>query len=214
MNLAEIARRVRNQFGDSAGIIVTDQALYDWVNDACRDIAMANGLLQIRGTLTTSVGVGDYAVPSNLLTLISAYFNGEKLKGMSQQQADEYGQTNPNNASGVPQMFSQYGDNITLYPAPSSADDLVLFYTRIPAEVDSMDDVPEIALQYHNRIVEYCLAKAAELDNDSSAGNRMAQFKQNVDDMRDNVEWLERDYYPHMGVALPDASGYSYSDDF
>jgi hypothetical protein len=134
---------------------------------------------------------------------------------MSVQKADELGLTNPNNVqSGIPTAFSQYGDNITLYPTPTVVAPFLMFYTRIPIEVDSNDDIPEIAYQYHNRIVEYCDAKAAELDDDSVESNRkMQQFNQGVDDLKDNEEWLERDFYPHMGVPLADTYGASIFDD-
>jgi hypothetical protein len=50
MLVSEIATRVRRQFGDDVGILITDADIIRWVNDAQREIAVKANLLQVRAT--------------------------------------------------------------------------------------------------------------------------------------------------------------------
>ncbi len=205
LTVSDIAIRVKRQFGDENGAQINDADILRWVNDAMRDIALRNNLLPIKATTATVAAQQDYALPSDLLTLVSVRYGTEKLAALTLQEADEYVDASTNN-QGVPQYFSVWGSTISLYPIPTDANtSLNLFYNRQPLVVNDNSDIPEIPAAYHLRLVEYCIAQAFELDSEmESYQAKMAQFNDGVKNTKDNGEWQTRDFYPHISVVLED----------
>lgn len=214
MLVSEIATRVKRQFGDEANAQITDADIIRWVNDAQRELALANNLLQVRATTTPIAGQAEYAIPSGLLTLHSCKYRNVKLVPLSIQEADDL--LDPTvTTSGTPTHFYQWSSRLILYPAPDTgtAEDLTLFYTRVPVEITLVSQTPELPVQYHNRILEYCLAQAAELDdNPETYQMKMGEFKSNTQNMKDNSEWSERDFYPTISVSPRDWGDATYAE--
>lgn len=207
LSTAGIADRVKRQFGDEAGSQITDADIVRWINDAQRDIALANNLLQIKANTATVAGQADYSLPTDILTLHSVTYKGDKLTGLSLQESNELVGSRQDNSSGTPTHFWRWANSISLYPKPADASaPLVLFYTRRPVEVNSIGTgvFPELPAQYHSRIVEYCLAQAYELDaNFEGYQLKMNQFTAGVTSTKDQDEW-ERDAYPSITVVPED----------
>lgn len=197
MLVSEIALRVKRQFGDEAGIQVTDPDIFRWINDAQREIAASNDLLQTVATTAVIPGQQTYALPSDILLLRSVHYQGSKLRPLTSREAEEY--LVDGLASGRPTHFWSWANQINLYPQPdtSDPDDMKIFYTRQPTAITTVNDTPELPLEYHNRIVEYCLAQAYELDeNWAAAQQKSQQFSAGVVDMKGKEEVV--DYYPHI----------------
>lgn len=208
MNVTEIAQRVKRQFGDEAGAQIIDADIIRWVNDAQRDIAQANNLLQTVATTAVVRGQDQYTLPSDILTLRTVRYAGRKLSFLTQDEAAEF-LGSDNTTKGEPTHYSVWATKIDLYPAPDrdDADDLQLYYTRLPIEVTTITQTPELPIQYHNRIVEYCLAQAYELDdNMESYRAKMQMFQDGMDRLKDNVDWQPQDVYPSITVSNNDAS--------
>lgn len=212
LTVANIASRVRRQQGDEAGLLLTDQAFIDWVNDAMKEIVIQNDLLKWRSTALSVVGQANYAVPSDLLRFHSLTYDGEALREVSLQEAQK---TVPNiddtanYTRGVPQSFWQYGNEFFIWPAPASAKSLVIYYNRKPTLVTTTANTPELNARYDNRIIDYCMAQAAEMDNDDQRADRkMGQFQGGLDRTQD--EESDSGTFPHMGVPLVDSAGYYY----
>ncbi len=80
-----------------------------------------------------------------------------------------------------------------------------MYYTRQPVQVTTSGDIPELPSQYHNRIVEYCLAQAYELDaNMESYTTKMAAFKNGANQLKENADWQQHDFYPSISVSVDD----------
>lgn len=210
MLVSEIATRVKRQFGDEAGAQITDADIIRWVNDAQTEIAVANDLLQVSATSATTAGTQKYTVPSNLLILRAVKWKGRKIQGISMEDADNLmiADATP---TGDPVSFWQFARQIYLYPIPSvnGTTDLSLFYTRQPVQVTATSDTPELPVQYHPRIVEYCIAQAAELDDNLAQYQmKMMQFKSGVTELKDTNEWENQDYYPSISVSPRDYGDY------
>lgn len=215
MIVSEIATRVRRIFGDDSAVQVTDADIIRWVNDAMREVAASNNLLQVKATSNTAIGQADYTQPTNLMTMHTVRYGGEKLKGVSIQEADELDYDDL--SVGTPVYFSNWAGVVTLYPAPETngVANLVMLYTRTPVDVTLVSETPELPVKYHNRIVDYCLAMAAEMDDNPQAyQNRMGQFRSGVEQLRADVDFTEQDVYPSISVAPADyGSGISaYAD--
>lgn len=215
MLVSEIATRVKDQFGDDGGAVITDARVIRWVNDAMRDIALNNNLFLIRATAAVVPGQAEYQVPANILTVHSVKFQGRKLIELSQAEADGFQADSSVVPSGVPTHYWLFGTILTLYPAPNLTDpnDLLMQYTRTPTEVTLVTNTPEVPVQYHNRIVEYCIAQAAELDDDEDRYERkMNRFASGVQQLKDNAEWGAHDFYPSI-TAGPADTGYYGADE-
>jgi len=209
--VSEIATRIKDQFGDDQGGVITDARVMRWVNDAMRDIAVANNLFLVKATAAVVNGQAEYQVPSNILTLHSVKFQGRKLTGLSQTEADEFQADGSAVPTGIPTHFWLFGNVLTLYPTPNLNDpnDLLVQYTRTPTEVTAVGNTPELPAQYHNRIVEYCIAQAAELDDDGDTYERkMNRFEVGVQKLKDNAEWEAHDVYPSITVGPADLGYY------
>jgi hypothetical protein len=213
--VSEIATRVKRQFGDEAGVQVTDADIIRWVNDAQREIAVKNNLLQVRATTAVSPGVNEIAAPTDILTLHAVRFQGIKLIPLSQQEADQFDLgAVPTTSRSTPTHFWRWANTITLYPAPNitDPDDITLFYTRIPVEITATNQTPELPAQYHNRIVEYAIAQAAELDENLQQYQlKMGQFESGVAELKGQGEYTEQDFYPSISVGSADLT-YNDSD--
>ncbi len=211
MIVSDIATRVKRQFGDEVGAQITDADIIRWVNDACIDIAINNNLLSYSATQSTPAASSEVSLPSDLLVLRSCYWNGEKLQSLTLEEADNLKITNPPvGFTGTPASYwisqqTSTAVKITLYPANTAQGSLKILYTRAPVAVTAVSDTPDLPIQYHPRIVEYCIAQAAESDDNLQQYQlKMAQYKQGIDNLKDNADIGENDYYPSISVSPRD----------
>lgn len=207
MNVGEIALRVKRQFGDEEGAQIRNDDIIRWINDAQRDLAVSNDLLQTTATTPIIAGQDQYFLPPDILTLRSVRVFGRKLEVLSAEQAAEWTPNTPEQQQGVVTHFSQWALKIDLYPVPVINDPagLQVYFTRSPLPVVDVTDVPELPLQYHNRIVEYCLAQAHELDdNMESYKMKMDAFKEGAN-MLNGLDQVGQHSYTSISVSSRDA---------
>ena len=208
MNVSEIAKRVKRQFGDEAGAQITDEDILRWVNDGQRDLAVSNDLLQTTATTRIKNGQDQYHLPPDILTLRSVRIQGRRLESLTADQAASW-TPNVNQPKGMPTHFSQWALKIDLYPVPDFDDpnDLQIYYTRHPIPLQGMDETPELPVQYHNRLVDYCLAQAHELDdNMESYQLKMREFKEGAA-MINGLDQVTTDVYSSVAVSSYDMDG-------
>jgi len=106
-----------------------------------------------------------------------------------------------------------FDDKLNLYPIPNEALSTVdVMYVNTPDMIilESPYREPGVPKQYHPRIVEYCIAQAAELDDNLSHYQlKMGQFRENLSSLKNNGEQPEGDdYYPSI-TYIPGYSGYN-----
>lgn len=220
MNGSEIALRVKRQFGDEAGAQITDADILRWINDSQREIAVHNDLLQTIATTNVVAAEDQYPLPPDVLTLRSVRFGGRKLSHLSQAEVANFiqsqGTGSGQEATGTPTHYSSWGLKVDLYPTPAAAnltqaEKLQIYYTRQPTTMTSLVETPELPLQYHNRIVEYCIAQSHELDDNSeSYKQKMQQFKEGVDQLK-RLDDGEQDVYSSISTSLSDVGDGAYS---
>ncbi len=210
LSVTDIITRIKRQFGDEASVQVGDADVIRWVNDATRDIAIKADLLQTRATSNVTATQQEYLLPPDILTLRSARFLGEKLRPYSAQEAEDVLERQTS-VRGTPVAFWTWANRISLHPTPdrSIVGALTLYYTKQPRPVAQGGDIPEVPPQYHNRIVEYCLQMAYELDeNWAAAQAKQTQFTQGVDEQRAREMWNTQDYYPVI-TSSPEEAWYA-----
>jgi hypothetical protein len=195
MKLSEIITRVQRQFGDDVQAQITKDDIVRWVNDACLEIVTNNDTAEaFVGTTPVVAGTRVYNLPADLIRLRSVRVNGFKLRGESYEQLCDV-DPNIETTTGSPVAYWVYGGKINLYPIPNEElGNLNVLYVKTPATltITALDAIPDVPIQYHPRIVEYCLGQAAELDdNIGFSQSKMAQFNQSLIGLRQNAEQPE-----------------------
>jgi hypothetical protein len=209
MLVSEIFARFRRQIGDDGTVQFTDADLLRWINDACREIAQDNDILQVKATSPTTSGTAEYLLPSNILKLHSVRWKGNKLSALGINEWDDFISQSTVDASvpGDPTHVLQWANSITLFPKPvTSSSDLTLLYSRQPVPVTLSTQEPDVPDTYHLSIVRYCLAQAAEMDDDAELYRaKMNEFTDDVMKKRSDRD-IEDDVYPSISVAARDTS--------
>lgn len=207
---------MKRLFGDESGVQVTDDDIVRWANDAQRDITMENEDILQKSTVTDAVeGQQNYSLPTDIMVLRSVSYKHATstsylhLRGMTLQEFDELvdGWDGPLYGNGWPQIYHVYENTLKVWPLPASSivAGFKIYYSRRP--VDLVNDVDQIDLPipYHNAVVNYCLAKAYELDEDlQSATYKDAQVQNAIVKNKDRENWVNREYYPTITVQADD----------
>jgi uncharacterized protein YaiE (UPF0345 family) len=213
MFYADLFRRVRNIAGDTSVLQVTQAMLYDWVNDCVREIVVSESLLQKTATSVLVINQQEYTLPTDILKLYSVMVNEEKIRVYTHQEWEElsagYNDGLSMTIKGMPNQCFVWAGKLNLYPPPDTAWNLKVNYIRQPVDAvigdtDEDADSPDLPDMYHLRIVTYCLAQVALLDEDTYRYNGlMADFRNGVLDLTHNQK-QEEDLYPFMSVASRD----------
>lgn len=218
MNVGDIKTRVKRQFGDESAVQVTDDDIIRWINDAQRDFVMqTETLLETVRTIDTQAGTQDYAYPTDLFILRNVRYKGStdtsfhRLMYLNLQQFDElmdgWDGNTTTETQAAPRWYTSYENRIYIYPTPfeSITGGLKILYSRYPTDISLDSDVPDLPINYHNAILNYCLQKAYELDEDLNAAQFAAQ--QAEADIKLNQEKQQRDneeYYPTISIRYED----------
>lgn len=205
LSVQEILTRVQRQFGDEASSQITQADVIRWINDAMREIVHKNKLLQVKAVTDSLVNVPAYALPADISKLYSVKYKGISLQPLSVAEADALiGALDVSVAdgypTGTPTHYWIWAQQINLYPAPDSSVEgaVTAYYSRTPTAVADLTDIPELPDEYHNRILDYCLAQAYELDeNYEVSQSKMASFEQKVAAANDISE-EQQETYPYI----------------
>jgi hypothetical protein len=121
MNLGDVKSRVKRQFGDDAGIQITDADITRWVNDAQREIAENNDdVLQVTATANVVSGVNTYNLPADYRLIRGLKYNGNHLRGMTLQDFDNYidgldSLTTQNYSQGIPIVYNVWAGQFKVF---------------------------------------------------------------------------------------------------
>ena len=205
MKVEDIIRRVRTIAGDIEVLQFTDENIIQWINDAMREIASDNQLLQKSATSSTVTDQAEYDIPTDILKFHSVQVDGNDVNFINLEEAKIRGYLNSD--TGTPVACWVWAGKLTLYPAPSSSMPLKLIYTRQPTEVQGPPETPEVPASYHMRLVDYCLAQVAQQDDDINRYQmKMDEFRTGVVNLKDQPEWEDnQDPYISTGYADRDA---------
>jgi hypothetical protein len=219
MNLGDVKTRVKRQFGDDAGIQITDADITRWVNDAQREIAENNDdVLQVTATANVVTGVNTYNLPTDYRLIRGLKYNGNHLRGMTLQDFDNYidgldSLTTQNYSQGIPIVYNVWAGQFKVFPTPSTTAALTsgftIYYLRNPVDVVNDSDSLEYSNSYHNHIVEYCLRMAYELDENWQGAQQVGgRFQQGINRLKERDNWSNREKYPTITINPEDQAMY------
>lgn len=204
----DILTHVKRQFGDEAAVQVTNEDIIRWINAGQLEIFRRSEPVKSSANSSTVAGVNDYAFPPDVLRVQSIYVAGKPLKKLSTQEYDEWiQQYDPlETARGAPVVWTSWGETFSVFPTPETSGnlDIQLRYIKQPTKIDATNDPLSIPDAYYNRLVEYVLGQAYELDENFQAAQMKGdQFSINLDATTVR-ETASHDTYPSITVLEED----------
>lgn len=169
---SEIAQHIKRQFGDEAGVQITDSDLLRWINDALMELSIKLKPLKGKATAATVAGQRSYTIPSdgNTLHIESIHIKGSKVDGISFSQAEER-MVGQDETSGFPIFWYEWAGEITFWPTPVGPDSLEIYFTRIPEPLSDLSQLLPVPDKHYESLAAFVLARAYELDEQFDAAN-------------------------------------------
>ncbi len=204
--LNDIIRHVKRQFGDEASVQVSDEDIAAWTNQGQAEIF--NRVEPIKSSINTDLIAGQaiYEFPADVSRVQAIYVNGLPIEQLSTQEAEEYVLKNDPNSTvtGQPQIWSEWAGSFTFYPIPEVGGTIQLRYIRKPTQV-TLDAVAlSVPDPFYNRLLEYVLQQAYELDENFTASQLKGdQFANNLV-TQPNRESVSSNTYPTITVLDED----------
>lgn len=174
-----------------------------WINRVYTDICVKTEALQESDTITLTANVASYTLPSAVL----------RINQMVIKQANQSGYNTPlelidlktmlrfrqSNAglavtNGTAMYYSISGqDDLDLFPTPSTADTLLMYYVKTPAVLVNNTDVPAIPEPYATEVIEAgALVHATDYLKDFISGYTYRQvYEQKLTEFRQHLSKRE-----------------------
>jgi hypothetical protein len=213
-----IANRVKRQFGDESGVQVTDNDIINWLNDALTEAAVQNESINLSSGLLASVAGADTLLLVGASTEFAAVHSlhyrpsptqpYSPLTFVSNRSFSELFPTWGDTATGVPLFYTKHsGNEVKIYPSPaiSDAQGFIVYYNSFFDEYLDLEDTMNISPRYFQYLLEYCLMKAYEMDENWEAADRKASFIQaTLNSLHTNDVNLNQNSYPVLSSTPED----------
>lgn len=204
----DVLTYVKRQFGDEAAIQITDADIIRWVNGGQEEIIRRTEAIKGSANADLVAGQLTYTFPTDILRLQAVLINNRPVKQVSAQEYEEYVlEHDPDNtASGQPLIWYEWANEFHFYPKPeySAVGGIKIRYIKAPEPVVAANDTLTIPDAFYNRLIEYVLQQAYELDENFQASQlKESQFSTNLDANRDR-DVTSDDTYPTISVREED----------
>lgn len=155
------------------------------------------------------IGQAEYDFPSDLSVFRSVQYKGFRLDNLTLNDfnlyINGYSATPDLYGPGVPVVFMNWNNKLRVFPVPNEniVGGFKIFYMRHPAQVTTIADIPEVPVQYHKAIVDFCLKQAYELDEDTAKQQvKSADFNTKMMQLSERNKRTQ-EYYPTI-TTLPE----------
>lgn len=166
--LMDVVTWVQRQFGDESGVQITQADITRWVNQAQIEVVNKNPIIQATATTSSVVGTQTYPIPPDMIQIESVMFDGNILQPNNFEGIrSELG--NDNNMTGEPIFWYMWANQIYLWPVPNRVASISVNYSKEPTAVTGLGDFLGLPNRYFDRICEYVMSKAYEVDEDFPA---------------------------------------------
>ena len=169
----QILQQVRDALDEQTAAQYTDNQLRRWVNRGLVDIARITRHMRDRATITTTSGVAEYTVPSNVLEIEGAYYlpgDGRYIPMQARQWEgmDAVWGQQQNQQGSTPELFTVWGYSpnlkVRIFPVPTiTGATISLMVIRTPTllnETGTQDssqlDMPDAWIDAMVHYCEYC----------------------------------------------------------
>lgn len=202
----------------------TDAQLNVWINEGLRDIARRTETIQSLSTAVPVIaGTATVTVPADALRLHRIEFvptgAGQvyQVKLVTLDELEQVFGITPNTQQGYPVYAAAWGFppavTLRLYPVPSQAGTLNIYYYRLPAVVAADGDVLEVLAGYEDLIVLYAEYVARRKDRDPSWQDAKALYEERVTYMVETTrQWHDQAMSVTIGSHAVPAWLYEFGD--
>lgn len=198
----DIATAVKRQFGDEAGIQVTDSDIIRWINQGQLDICRRTRLYKAIKLANVAAGTSDYTIPADVLFVQQILVNNQPVDYRSFEEASAYILENDPNKTitGQPDIWYEWAGTYTFWPTPDLAtagtNNLKLMYIKAPTDLVALTDDLSVPDTYYNQLLQYVMSQAHEMDEDWTAAQvKTAQYENSVNqNMEDNDRTFQGNY--------------------
>lgn len=209
---ADVAAQVKRAFGDEAGVQITDSDILRWINHALQEINAKNKVLKTRSTSPLTKGTSTFSTDGLFIHQVQTlHLDGHPVGNRSFQEAEEYilKHDPTGQAQGRPQMWYSWGQEIYFWPSPHQDYVLSIYYIAVPQNLANMSDKIPFPDIYLNRVIEYVMAQAYELDEDNeNSGFKLQQMEAGLD--QQHGEDRAQNIHYGMITVLPEDGGYGW----
>ena len=207
--VSDVSTYVKRQFGDEAGVQITDADIIRWINLGEREIFLRNKPIKARGVADTVAGQYAYTFPDDILEVQTLTCNGQPVERRSFQEAQEYIFKNDpqHTIQGQPNIWYEWGGDFMFWPIPSdnASEAIAIYYVKSPITITDIGSTLSVPDSYYGRLLEFVMAQAYELDENWAAAQVKAeQFDSSVASQDNDDDYTEVDTYPRITVLAED----------
>lgn len=191
----DVYNYVTRQFGDESGVQVTQNDIIRWINQGQMEINSKNQILRAKFPDVSIAGTNSYNKPADCLRLTSVRYNSVLLPyvGFDQYQNQYSGISGSNG----PEIWTQYGDTYIINPSPlDDGVEIDLYYVPEPSKLVNIGSTLSLPDRYFDRLCEYVMSKAYELDEDWQAHSAQRTLFDNNLTTMSNEETNAQGAYP------------------
>lgn len=203
----DVTTYVKRQFGDEAGVQLTDSDIFRWINLAQVEIASRNKITKRKAATNVVSGQDVYLLEGlNILQIESIHYNGGLIASQEMAQAEQTisrytGNTGAKDIYKQPVLWYEWDGQITLWPTPTEniENGLVLYYTGMPVQVSSLGDALTVPDIYYSAVTSFVMAQAYEQDESFAESDLMMQrFERALDSRSEEERAPGQITYPHI----------------
>jgi hypothetical protein len=129
------------------------------------EIVNKNPMIQAVATQPAVAGQQTYSIPPDMIQIESVMYDGNILEPQSFEGIRSYLGTD-NSVSGIPMYWYTWANQIYLWPVPTGTKTISVNYSKIPVSVAVSSDFLGVPDRYYDRVCEYVMSKAYEMDED------------------------------------------------
>lgn len=186
-----------------------------WINEGCRELVRKTECLFGQDSIVVVAGTQSYSLPANTVRINHVQYEASgqvyALEFIERGAAQWRWGTNQTSQSAYPEQFSTWGHpgstNLTvyLYPVPSTAGLLRVWYARLPTELSTTGSADGLNIDVPNgwedAVLDYVMANAYLRDRRPEEYQLMMQRFQ--DRLLALAETANRNYDTNPGMILP-----------
>jgi len=170
----------------------TEEELYEYADEAVKQLARTLGLFVERSPVTVSGGTALYSAPSRHLDTIHASLGGANLRPAKVRELEALDATWQGSSGTVDRYVPDFQgtEKIRLYKTPAAGGTLAVIYHQYPAEVSQASPTLTAPSVFEDYLHWAILAQARAKEGDAAmpevakhAAERQSQFKELIADM-------------------------------
>lgn len=170
---------IKRIFGDESGVQLDNADVQRWANAAQQEIVNSNKAIKARSVTQAVVGTATYLFPDIKIQQIeSLHFDNAPVESLPFAEAEKVILSNDpgQDQTGTPVFWYEWDGEFTFWPKPDAVKNITIYYTAYPelltGNTDQLLGVPD---KFYNAIVDYCMSKAYEMDEDMQASQMSEQ---------------------------------------